>query len=74
MRKSGESYYSHPIIVASMAAENIFRSDAIVGALLHDTLEDTTLTFSEIEYEFSPRIAEIVGGSLKRLTQLLVRK
>ena len=31
MRKSGESYYSHPIIVASMAAENIFRSDAIVN-------------------------------------------
>jgi (p)ppGpp synthase/HD superfamily hydrolase len=61
MRKSGEPYYSHPIAVASMVANHMFREHTIIAALLHDTLEDTTLTLSEIESEFSPRIAEIVG-------------
>jgi len=59
-RKSGEPYYSHPIAVASMVANHMFREHTIIAALLHDTLEDTTLTLSEIEHEFNPRIAEIV--------------
>ena len=74
MRKSGEPYYSHPIIVASMVADNIFREHTIIAALLHDALEDMILTFSEIEYEFSPRKAEIVGRLLEKIDQLLVKK
>jgi guanosine-3',5'-bis(diphosphate) 3'-pyrophosphohydrolase len=66
IRKSGEPYYSHPIIVAEMTANHIFKSDAIIAALLHDTVEDTMLTLGEIEYEFSPRIAEMV----ERLTRI----
>jgi guanosine-3',5'-bis(diphosphate) 3'-pyrophosphohydrolase len=73
-RKSGEPYYSHPIIVAEMVANNIFSSNAIIGALLHDTLEDTTLTFSEIEYEFSPRIAQIVDRLTRKIDPLTGKK
>jgi guanosine-3',5'-bis(diphosphate) 3'-pyrophosphohydrolase len=67
MRKSGEPYYSHPIIVAGMVADHIFKNDAIIGALLHDTLEDTTLTLSEIESEFNPRIAEMVDRLTRKI-------
>jgi (p)ppGpp synthase/HD superfamily hydrolase len=67
MRKSGEPYYSHPIAVASMVTDNIFRENAIIAALLHDTLEDTTLTLSEIELEFNPRIAEIVDRLTRKI-------
>jgi (p)ppGpp synthase/HD superfamily hydrolase len=66
-RKSGEPYYSHPIIVAEMVANHMFREHVIIAALLHDTLEDTTLTLSEIESEFSPRIAEIVDRLTRKI-------
>jgi len=67
MRKSGEQYYSHPIIVARMVADHIFREHVIIGALLHDTVEDTELTLSEIESEFSPRIAQIVDRLTRKI-------
>jgi (p)ppGpp synthase/HD superfamily hydrolase len=67
MRKSGEPYYSHPIIVAEMVSNHMFRENPIIGALLHDTLEDTTLTLSEIEYEFNPRIAQIVDRLTRKI-------
>lgn len=51
MRQSGEPYYSYPIEVACMVAQctaleipRLFRTDMIVTALLHDTIEDTKLT------------------------------
>jgi (p)ppGpp synthase/HD superfamily hydrolase len=67
MRAAGEPYYSHPIIVAEMVSDHIFRENAIIAALLHDTLEDTTLTLSEIEQEFNPRIAEIVDRLTRKI-------
>jgi (p)ppGpp synthase/HD superfamily hydrolase len=67
MRKSGEPYYSHPIIVAEMVANHMFREHVIIAALLHDTLEDTTLTLSEIESEFNPRIAQIVDRLTRKI-------
>ena len=73
-RKSGEPYYSHPIIVATMVAEYIFKEDLIIAALLHDTIEDTTLTLSEIEHEFNPRIAQIVDRLTKKIDPLTGKK
>lgn len=67
IRKSGEPYYSHPIAVATMVADYMFKENVIIGALLHDTLEDTTLTLSEIELEFNPRIAEIVDRLTRKI-------
>jgi (p)ppGpp synthase/HD superfamily hydrolase len=74
MRKSGEPYYSHPIIVARMVSDHIFRDHAIIAALLHDTLEDTTLTLSEIEQEFTPRIAQIVDRLTRKIDPLTGKK
>jgi (p)ppGpp synthase/HD superfamily hydrolase len=74
IRKSGEPYYSHPIAVATMVAEYIFKEDLIIAALLHDTLEDTTLTLDEIESEFSPRIAQMVDRLTRKIDPLTGKK
>ena len=66
-RKSGEPYVSHPIAVAEMAANHMFRENVIIASLLHDTLEDTTLTLDEIEIGFSPRIAQIVDRLTRKI-------
>ncbi|WP_342278223.1 HD domain-containing protein [Candidatus Tisiphia endosymbiont of Myopa tessellatipennis] len=67
MRQSGEPYYSHPIEVAYMVAQytaleipRLFRTDMIVTALLHDTIEDTTLTEKMIAYIFGSKVASQV--------------
>ncbi len=74
IRKSGEPYYSHPIAVASMVANHMFREHVVIAALLHDTLEDTTLTLGEIELEFSPRIAQIVDRLTRKINPLTGKK
>ncbi len=67
MRKSGELYYSHPIEVAYLFAEHIaikepqyFKTDLIVTALLHDTIEDTKLTKDMIAEIFNEQVADQV--------------
>ena len=67
MRQSGEPYYSHPIEVAYLFAEyaalkipKYFRTDMIVTALLHDTIEDTDLTEEMIAGIFSNQVASQV--------------
>ena len=74
IRKSGEPYYSHPIAVASMVADYIFKEIPIIAALLHDTLEDTDLTLSEIEQEFSPRVAQIVDRLTRKIDPATAKK
>ncbi|HJD64097.1 MAG TPA: HD domain-containing protein [Rickettsia endosymbiont of Sericostoma sp.] len=67
MRQSGGPYYSHPIEVAYMVTEytaltvpKLFRTDMIVTALLHDTIEDTELTEEMIAYTFGSKVASQV--------------
>ncbi len=67
MRQSGEPYYSHPIEVAYMVAQytaleipRLFRTDMVVTALLHDTIEDTKLTEKMIAYIFGSQVASQV--------------
>ncbi|WP_367364745.1 HD domain-containing protein [Candidatus Tisiphia endosymbiont of Nedyus quadrimaculatus] len=50
MRQSGEPYYSHPIEVAYMISDYLYRTDIIVTSILHDTIEDTKLTEKMIAY------------------------
>lgn len=64
-RASGEPYYYHPLQVAEIIAEMRLDSDSIVTAILHDTLEDTDLTFGEIQKHFSPEVAKLVDGVTK---------
>lgn len=68
-RYSGEAYFSHPVAVASLLTEMRLDDATIVTALLHDTIEDTGSTYSEIETLFSHEIAELVDGVTK-LTNL----
>ncbi len=65
-RKSGEPYILHPIAVARICAEEIgLGPTAIVAALLHDVVEDTHLTLSDIRRDFGDRVAQIVDGLTK---------
>ena len=41
MRQSGEPFYSHPIEVAYMISDYLFRTDILVTSILHDTIEDS---------------------------------
>jgi (p)ppGpp synthase/HD superfamily hydrolase len=60
MRESGEPYYSHPLEVAYMVLDHLPRTDIIITAILHDTLEDTSLTREKIAEVFGEKIAEKV--------------
>lgn len=65
-RKSGEPYIYHPIAVARIVAEEIgLGTTAIVGALLHDTVEDTELTLDDVEHQFGPKVRKIIDGLTK---------
>ncbi|MDP5091049.1 MAG: HD domain-containing protein, partial [Saprospiraceae bacterium] len=65
-RKSGDPYILHPIAVARICAEEIgLGPTGIICALLHDVVEDTEITLSEIENKFGVRVAKIVDGLTK---------
>ncbi len=64
-RKSGEPYITHPVAVAQILADIGLDGDAIVAAILHDTIEDTPITRADIETEFGTDVADIVEGVTK---------
>ena len=64
-RKSGEKYFSHPVAVAEILADQQLDDATIVTALLHDTIEDTSSSKDEIKKQFTPEIAELVDGVTK---------
>ena len=51
-RKSGEAYVFHPISVAMILAQLKLDYYCIVAALLHDCIEDTSVTYDDIKYDF----------------------
>ncbi|KJW03314.1 HD domain protein [Rickettsia endosymbiont of Ixodes pacificus] len=59
-RETGEFYYSHPLEVAYMISDYLFRTDIIVTSILHDCIEDTLLTKEMIIKEFGYKIANQV--------------
>ena len=65
-RKSGEPYILHPLAVARIVAEEIrLGTTAIVGAILHDTVEDTNITLEDIEHQFGSKVCAIIDGLTK---------
>ena len=65
-RKTGEPYIYHPIEVARICADEIgLGPTALISALLHDTVEDTSVTLENIKNTFGPKIAMIVNGLTK---------
>ena len=71
-RRSGEPYITHPVAVAELLAEMQLDGDAIIAGLLHDTVEDTALTFEEVEAGFGAAVRRIVEGETK-ISKLAVR-
>jgi GTP pyrophosphokinase/guanosine-3',5'-bis(diphosphate) 3'-pyrophosphohydrolase len=69
LRHSGEPYFTHPVAVAAILAEQQLDDATIVTALLHDTIEDTKANYSIVSKKFGEDIAKLVDGVTK-LTNL----
>ena len=64
-RASGDPYFSHPLEVAAILTNLKLDDATIVAALLHDTIEDTGATRSEIDALFGAEIGSLVDGLTK---------
>jgi GTP pyrophosphokinase len=64
-RASGEPYIQHCLAAAQMLAELRLDTDTLAAALMHDTLEDTDVTYEQLETEFGDEIARLVDGVTK---------
>ncbi|RAV34603.1 RelA/SpoT family protein [Corynebacterium heidelbergense] len=64
-RKSGEPYITHPLAVATIAAEIGMDTTTLVAALLHDTVEDTDYSLEELTEDFGAEVARLVDGVTK---------
>jgi GTP diphosphokinase / guanosine-3',5'-bis(diphosphate) 3'-diphosphatase len=65
LRKAGEPYIEHPLAVATILAELALDAHGIAAALLHDVVEDTSVTREDVERDFGAAIAELVDGVTK---------
>lgn len=68
-RKSGEPYITHPVAVAIILAKMRMDAATIIAAILHDTVEDTSVTHQQIVDAFDNEVADLVDGVTK-LTQM----
>jgi len=64
-RASGEPYLVHPLEVALVLAEMKMDPIAVAAGLLHDSVEDTSVTIQDIRKEFGEQVAHIVEGVTK---------
>src|SRR5438874_237915 len=64
-RRSGEPYITHPLAVASILSQWRLDAQGLAAALLHDVMEDTSVTKSEIEHSFGKPVADMVDGVSK---------
>lgn len=65
LRKSGEPYIIHPISVAYIIDEWGFDTESIMAGFLHDTVEDTDVTYQDVEGRFGKSVADLVDGVTK---------
>lgn len=65
---TGDDYIVHPIAVAELVAENGGTEDQIVAALLHDTIEDTDVTYTDVVNTFGADVAALVWELTDRFT------
>jgi RelA/SpoT family (p)ppGpp synthetase len=64
-RKSGEPYISHPLAVAEILSHWQLDAQTLVAALLHDVLEDTSVSKDDISERFGKPVSELVDGVSK---------
>jgi guanosine-3',5'-bis(diphosphate) 3'-pyrophosphohydrolase len=66
MRLSGEPFIAHSGEIANILLDlNLIDTDTIAAALLHDVIEDTSITIAELESQFGPHVAQLVDGVTK---------
>ncbi|TLS67978.1 bifunctional (p)ppGpp synthetase/guanosine-3',5'-bis(diphosphate) 3'-pyrophosphohydrolase [Mariprofundus erugo] len=65
VRSSGEPYISHPLAVAGILASLGMDEASVITGLLHDTVEDTSVTLADIEQNFGAGVANLVDGVTK---------
>ena len=65
VRRSGEPYVVHPVEVASLLASLKMDVETVAAGLLHDTVEDTAVTFDMLEARFGSTLRKIVEGETK---------
>ncbi|BAC18577.1 RelA/SpoT family protein [Corynebacterium efficiens YS-314] len=65
VRKSGDPYITHPLAVATIAAEIGMDTTTLVAALLHDTVEDTDYSLDDLTRDFGEEVARLVDGVTK---------
>lgn len=68
-RLSGEAYICHPLSVALILADMRMDANAIMAGILHDVIEDTSVSKEAIAERFGQSVAEVVDG-VSKLTQL----
>jgi RelA/SpoT family (p)ppGpp synthetase len=71
-RKTGEPYITHPVAVARELANMHLDAQAISAAILHDVVEDTDASLSEIREKFGDEVAQLVDG-VSKLDQIQFR-
>lgn len=64
-RSSGEPYITHLIAVRDLLKEVNADQETLIAALLHDTIEDTSLTYEDIKRDFGETVAKLVEGVTK---------
>jgi len=64
-RRSGEPFVLHPIEVAKILSQSQMDIESVIAGILHDTVEDTDLSFDQISALFGPTISKIVEGETK---------
>ncbi len=64
-RVSGEAYINHPLAVAGILGEMRMDSRTIIAAVLHDVIEDTAITLTQLTDQFGEDVAELVDGVSK---------
>ena len=65
VRRSGEAYVNHTFAVAAIVHELGLDFEAIIAALLHDSVEDTDVTLEDIQHKFGESVAQMVNGVTK---------
>ncbi len=64
-RATGEPYIIHPVAAALTVVQLGMDTDTVCAALLHDVVEDTSVTLEEVQKEFGPDVATMVDGVTK---------
>ena len=64
-RKSGEDYITHPVAVTQILAELGLNEITLIASLLHDTVEDTPYSLTQLRADFGDEIANLVDGVTK---------